>query len=415
MDISYNRVLGYGTYGKVVKRDTTAVKHYNMDTKAAFIREVSALKRLKHANLQELLGVCYGEIVMPLCVSSLRDLKNISRDHMKQIMKQSIMAVSYIHSQGFWHRDITPSNILVKKMNSRTLTIVISDMNTCTRYMSDRKHTMCPTTYRYAPPEMLAGILNYTQSVDIWSLGMTLLEVFSSSPFISCCNKQDSTRQRTTLLTQILNKLGCITTTMIPGIVGSDIFRDAHRRASPSRVCDIPDVPGKYTLQCMLQISPEARSFNRVVLIEPPPITASIRLSGYASMRDREIVAMILAQNCIEMQFVIHTLEVAIEIMDDCTHRERVPPGNLGMVAASALYLAHILCEAEEFDESSFVFTGPPRLFTSYTEQALAERVRITLKTCEYNLYNDISVSASEFALYIWSAANEMINSINMP
>ena len=411
MDIDHNRVIGHGSFGKVVQRGQTAVKHFYMETMGAFVREVAALNRLNHKNIQKVLHVCYGELVMPLCGCSLRHIRDISKDHMKQILKQSISAVTYIHSQGFWHRDISPSNILVQKKNSKTITITITDMNTCIRYNSDRVHTLCPTTYWYAPPEMLAGITSYTQSVDIWSLGMTLLEVFSFSPLVSCCINQKAEQQKTTILTQIMNKIGCINNNIIPGIVESDIFRNAFRRASPSYVCNIPDVPEKYTLRCMLQIKPEARSFNRVHLIDPPPPQASVRLSGYGSTHDRELVAVILAKNCIEMRLSKNTLENAIEIMDDCTYRECIPTEKLGIVGASALYLAHLLCEADEWDETAFVFSSLPRLFKPYTRAMLIERIRLTMETCDYKMHHEISVTASEFVIYIWQVGTEMINS----
>ena len=284
-------------------------------------------------------------------------------------------------------------------------------MNTCIRYNSDRVHTLCPTTYWYAPPEMLAGVTSYTQSVDIWSLGMTLLEVFSFDPFVSCCTSHKTEQQKTTILTQIMNKVGYINNNIIPGIVDSDIFRNAFKRASPSHLCHIPDVPERYTLRCMLQIKPEARSFNRVPLIDPPPPQASIRLSGYSSTQDRELVAVILAKNCIEMRLSKRTLENAIEIMDDCTYRERIPSDKLGIVGASALYIAHLLCEADEWDESAFIFSGPPRLFKPYTQTMLIQRIRLTMEACDYKFHNEVSVTASEFVIYLWRVGTEIINS----
>ena len=413
MDVVHHKLLGNGSYGKVVQRDMTAVKHFYMESAGAFVREIAALRRLNHKHIQKILRVRYGEMVMPLCECSLRELTDISKSCMKQIMKQSISAIAYIHSQGFWHRDITPSNILVKKKNSKAITIIITDMNTCNRYISDRRHTVCPTTYCYAPPEMLAGITSYTQSVDIWSLGMSLLEVFSFSPYVSCHTFQKSEQQKMMVLTQIMNKIGSITNNIIPGIVDSEIFRNAFKRASPAYSCTLPDVPGGYTLRCMLQIKPEARSFNRCFLVGSPPPQSFARPSGYSSLKDRELVTVVLAKNCIEMNLSRRTLEVAVDIMDDCTYRERVPEGKLGITAASALYLAHLLCESDEWDVSAFLFTGPPRLFKPYTEAGLIERVRLTLETCDYKLYNDTSVSSSEFILYVWNLGTEMLKSMN--
>src|SRR5437899_641142 len=85
------------------------------------------------------------------------------------MLLQILSALEYLHGLKIAHRDVTPSNILVKSRNP--LITKLSDFGI------SRQNTLktCCGTKRYAAPEIYSKS-TYSLEVDIWSLGMVLLQ-----------------------------------------------------------------------------------------------------------------------------------------------------------------------------------------------------------------------------------------------
>jgi serine/threonine protein kinase len=112
------------------------------------------------------------------------DLKKVIEDqstvlaeaHVKAIAIQIMKGIAAIHQQGFMHRDITPSNVLV---NSSTGVVKLSDFGIArTLGCSGRRMTPVCTIHAYRSPEGLHGARTYTQAVDLWSVGCVIAEMF---------------------------------------------------------------------------------------------------------------------------------------------------------------------------------------------------------------------------------------------
>lgn len=102
------------------------------------------------------------------------------------ILKQVVMGLATFHKAGLIHRDIKGQNILMDK-NGR---VVLGDFG-----MADKmKHGNISTAFVGSPawmaPELMEQTTGYDHKADIWSLGITAIELaegdipFSNLPVI---------------------------------------------------------------------------------------------------------------------------------------------------------------------------------------------------------------------------------------
>lgn len=78
--------------------------------------------------------------------------------------------IKHIHKHGLIHRDIKPKNILV----SRDGYLKISDFGLAVDLQTLRDKPPIRGTLRYMAPELLESGEEYDQSVDIWSVGVSM-------------------------------------------------------------------------------------------------------------------------------------------------------------------------------------------------------------------------------------------------
>jgi len=95
-----------------------------------------------------------------------------------EVLKQMVSALDYLHSNHICHRDVKPDNILIQTNISDSINVQLCDFGLCsnTNYM---KELPACTDY-YKPPELFIGN-EYDESIDIWSLGCTLVEFINKT------------------------------------------------------------------------------------------------------------------------------------------------------------------------------------------------------------------------------------------
>ena len=106
---------------------------------------------------------------------SLRSNLSLSPLSALEIVEQCLNGLEYLHSNGVIHRNIKPENIILQYMLPMRVKIIdfgLATDSTC-------EYGFCGTTL-YSAPEMWRGNL-YTEVVDIWSLGVTLLQIGNSN------------------------------------------------------------------------------------------------------------------------------------------------------------------------------------------------------------------------------------------
>lgn len=188
------QVLGRGGYGIVllaknlITDELVAIKSFLnsgavVDKKA--IKEQRVWKGLHHENVVEFKGSFVGdngnlnlvvEYVDGLSLAEhLAQYSAFPETLVAEIARQVLCGLEYLHSRGVTHRDLKPANILVD--NSAMVKIcdfgVSSSENVQT--INPGQQHMVGTPW-YIAPEMVE-YRPYTTSVDIWSLGCTIMEL----------------------------------------------------------------------------------------------------------------------------------------------------------------------------------------------------------------------------------------------
>jgi hypothetical protein len=195
VDYELKNLIGEGTYGQVFRgkkgdNENVAIKIFKSNISEEgipleTIREVSLLKDFNHPNILRALDIIVDTdnimIVLELLDQDLLSLmrkRKLTFDEVTYYFNKICLGIEYLHSNNVIHRDIKPQNILVTKN-----VIKIGDFGASRNiYEKEGQWTGGLVTLWYRPPELLLFSDEYTNSVDIWSLGCTLVEMINNKP-----------------------------------------------------------------------------------------------------------------------------------------------------------------------------------------------------------------------------------------
>uniref|UniRef100_A0A3Q3FR90 non-specific serine/threonine protein kinase n=1 Tax=Labrus bergylta TaxID=56723 RepID=A0A3Q3FR90_9LABR len=194
--------LGDGAFGKVYKarnKETgvlAAAKQ--IETKSEeeledYIVEIDILAKCDHRYIVKLLDAFYHDnklwIMIEFCPGGAVDAtmleldRGLTEPQIKVVCRQMLEALVYLHSMKIIHRDLKAGNILLMLDGDIKLAdFGVSAKNTKTL---QRRDSFIGTPYWMAPEVVMCETMKdapYDYKADIWSLGITLIELAQIEP-----------------------------------------------------------------------------------------------------------------------------------------------------------------------------------------------------------------------------------------
>ncbi|TPX37819.1 hypothetical protein SeLEV6574_g07856 [Synchytrium endobioticum] len=201
--------IGKGNYGYVYKgrlvasQDITAVKvvFLKEDELRETLLEVEILKMSAHPNITKYMGSFLKGLDLWICMefcgggaldSLYRALrKPLTEDQIATIMYESLKGLDYLHNHvALIHRDIKAGNLLLTEQGE----LKLADFGVSAKLQSvgGRARTFIGTPYWMAPEVIMADpdsatsrSASYDCKADIWSIGITAIEIADKNPPLS--------------------------------------------------------------------------------------------------------------------------------------------------------------------------------------------------------------------------------------
>ncbi|KAJ5836225.1 Sirtuin family [Penicillium robsamsonii] len=302
--------LGEGTYATVFKgrnRQTgemVALKEIHLDseegTPSTAIREISLMKELKHESIVSLYDVIHTENKLMLVFEFMdRDLKRymdtrgdrgqLDPATVKSFMHQLLKGIAFCHDNRVLHRDLKPQNLLINKKGQ----LKLGDFGLARAFgIPVNTFSNEVVTLWYRAPDVLLGSRTYNTSIDIWSAGCIMAEMYTGRPLFPGTTNEDQ-------LIKIFRLMGTPSERTWPGISQLPEYKsDFQIYATQDLSLIIPqmDAIGMDLLNRMLQLRPEMRISATEALQHPwfhdlPQIQAKLQqqhqqqqMAGYGGM-----------------------------------------------------------------------------------------------------------------------------------
>ncbi|XP_018424567.1 PREDICTED: STE20-like serine/threonine-protein kinase [Nanorana parkeri] len=194
--------LGDGAFGKVYKaqnKETGILAAAKViDTKSEdeledYMVEIDILASCDHPNIVQLLDAFYFEnnlwILIEFCAGGAVDAvmleleRPLTEPQIRVVCKQTLQALVYLHEAKIIHRDLKAGNILLNIDGDVKLAdFGVSAKNTRTL---QRRDSFIGTPYWMAPEVVMCETSKdkpYDFKADVWSLGVTLIEMAQIEP-----------------------------------------------------------------------------------------------------------------------------------------------------------------------------------------------------------------------------------------
>ncbi|XP_068654745.1 mitogen-activated protein kinase kinase kinase 5-like [Aristolochia californica] len=200
------KLIGSGTFGNVyvaTNRETgalCAMKEVNLipdDPKSAecmqqLEQEIKVLSQLKHPNIVQYYGseivedrfYIFLEYVHPGSISKyVRDhCGAMTESVVRNFTRHILSGLAYLHSKKTIHRDIKGANLLVDASG----VVKLADFGMAKHLSGQAAALSMKGSPYWMAPEVMQAMMHkdsgYDLAVDIWSLGCTIIEMFTGKP-----------------------------------------------------------------------------------------------------------------------------------------------------------------------------------------------------------------------------------------
>ena len=157
-----------------------------------FERECRLLSAIKHPNIVQYLGMCQDpDSKLPVLLMELMDeslthfLEQVHEPlpyHTEvNLCHDTTLALSYLHSNGIIHRDLSSNNLLLIAGSRAKVAdfgmVKLCDVNHSTANLTPL--TLCPGTVAYMSPEALGEPPVYNEMLDSFSFGVLCIQIMT--------------------------------------------------------------------------------------------------------------------------------------------------------------------------------------------------------------------------------------------
>ncbi|XP_075622390.1 serine/threonine-protein kinase 10 [Balearica regulorum gibbericeps] len=194
--------LGDGAFGKVYKaknKETGAlaaakvIETKSEDELEDYMVEIEILATCDHRHIVKLLGAFYWDgklwIMIEFCPGGAVDAtmleldRGLTEPQIQVICRQMLEALHYLHSKKIIHRDLKAGNVLLTQDGD----IKLADFGVSAKNMKtlQKRDSFIGTPYWMAPEVVMCETMKdtpYDYKADIWSLGITLIEMAQIEP-----------------------------------------------------------------------------------------------------------------------------------------------------------------------------------------------------------------------------------------
>ena len=194
------KAMGQGTFGKVFKvkhRITGLSRAMKVIPKSvsskgreqAIFNEIEVLKTLDHPNVLKIFEIYSTDnayyLVTELCQGGELFDKILSEGPFDEsqsacLIYQILSSINYCHNMNIVHRDLKPENIFIEKKEKTFLRVKVGDFGTATTFDKGSAQNKIVGSSYYIAPEVLQQ--NYNEKCDLWSCGVILYMLLSSTP-----------------------------------------------------------------------------------------------------------------------------------------------------------------------------------------------------------------------------------------
>ncbi|KAL7783596.1 kinase-like domain-containing protein [Trichoderma ceciliae] len=151
-------------------------------------KEFQKLTALKHAHIVQAIEVLVGRheaeppwLIMEWIPLDLRAV-SLEDDDIPELLHQVSSGLLFMHDSGFAHRDLKPENILILE-NKQGLFAKIADVG-LSKYSTHGQMQTFAGSLVYMAPEIWS-VASYTNAVDMWSLGIIAVELWTRWDLLS--------------------------------------------------------------------------------------------------------------------------------------------------------------------------------------------------------------------------------------
>jgi serine/threonine protein kinase len=228
------------------------------------------MKELKHENIVSLHDVIHTESKLMLVFEYMdRDLKKymdvrgergaLDYPTIKSFTFQLLQGIAFCHENRVLHRDLKPQNLLINNKGQ----LKLADFGLARAFgIPVNTFSNEVVTLWYRAPDVLLGSRTYNTSIDIWSAGCIMAEMYSGRPLFPGTTNEDQ-------LQKIFRLMGTPSERTWPGISQYPEYRASfpvYATQELRMILPQIDAMGLDLLHRMLMLRPEMRISARDAL-----------------------------------------------------------------------------------------------------------------------------------------------------